>query len=69
MSLESEVMITILFLAEKMQPLQNWNTRLAVQLAAAVWYLASGTDFTTLSQLFGIDKLSVSKCVWEYKHT
>lgn len=48
---------------------KNTCIRLAVQLAVGVWYLASGTGFTTLSQLFGIDKLTVSKCVWEYTQT
>lgn len=37
---------------------------LAVQ---AVWDCASGTDLTTLSQLFGIDKWTVSQCVWDCK--
>lgn len=72
MSLEWQVVIVFLF--------TRWETattakpkricmRLAVQLAVTVWYLASGTDFTTLSHLFGIDKCTVSKCVWDYTQT
>ncbi len=37
--------------------------------SVTTWYLALGTDFKTLSQLFGIRKTSVSKCVWEVSCT
>lgn len=35
------------------------------RIAVAVWYLASGSDFRTLPELFGIGKATVCVCVWD----
>lgn len=70
MASEWQVVITFLFFfarwgnCNRCTSEKNGCMHLAVQLAVGVWYLASGTNFTTLSQLFGIDKWTVSKCVW-----
>lgn len=63
---------TFEFICGKLRPLlhkKSTHLRAAIQpekrTAVAIWYLASGTDFKTLSELFGIGKSTVSICVWE----
>lgn len=63
---------TFTILCWKLRPLlhrQNTLMRMAIPLEKRIgvllWCLASGTDFKTLSELFGMGKSTVSICVWE----
>lgn len=67
--LKSDVLISVLLSSlgscNRCRTKKSTCTHSAIQLAVAVWYLASGTDFTTLSQLVGVEKWTVSKYVWD----
>lgn len=71
MSLEWQIVIASLFLCGNMQSLRNWKESTLVLIhtigSEFFFYLAAGTDFTTLSQSFAIHKWIVSKCAWDYE--